>query len=340
MAGPWLAYTRSIGGEIYAAEMFNEPNMAAYDDMLKDYDAVRFATDFAVFRAFMQTAAPGLKLAGPGDVEVGRYREGMPGSLTAEDYLGAVPKPQFDILSYHYYGALSERCAPPDSERGISADQALSEDWLARQDRSLQRRVALRDRYAPGAPIWNTETGSAACGGTRWAPTFLDIFRYLDTNARLAKQGLDAIFTHALISGSNGVIDEKTLLPNPNYWAALMWRRLLGTKVLDAGPTRPGVHLYAHCQRGNPAGVTVLAINLENKPAQLTVAGPADLYALTAPELTSRAVWLNGEPLMLGPEETLPEIRPARAAGGRITLAPTSVNFVVVPEAGNLECSP
>ena len=25
MAAPWLAYTRSIGGEIYAAELFNEP---------------------------------------------------------------------------------------------------------------------------------------------------------------------------------------------------------------------------------------------------------------------------------------------------------------------------
>ncbi|MCY4425605.1 MAG: hypothetical protein OXC05_01040 [Halieaceae bacterium] len=338
-AAPWLAYTQSISGEIYAAEMFNEPNMAAYDKMLKDYDAARFAKDFAAFHAFMNKAAPNLKVAGPGDVEVGLYKEGMPGSLTAEDYLSANSKPQFDILSYHYYGALSERCAPPDSERGISAEKALSEDWLARQDRSLQRRVALRDQYAPGAPIWNTETGSAACGGTRWAPTFLDIFRYLDTNARLAGQGLDAIFTHALISGSNGVIDEKTFMPNPNYWAALMWQRLMGTRILDTGPLTPGLHLYAHCQRGNPEGVTVLAINLKDKMAQLNLPGTADVYALTAPELQSRGVLLNGKPLALGSDDTLPEITPAKVDGSHITLAPTSANFLVVPNTGNPECS-
>jgi hypothetical protein len=340
-AAPWLAYTQSIGGEIYAAEMFNEPNMAAYDEMLKDYDAACFAKDFAAFHAFMKKAAPDVKVAGSGDVEVGKYKEGMPGSLTAADYLSANPKPQFDILTYHYYGALSERCAPPDSERGVSAEQALSEEWLARQDRSLQRRVALRDKYAPGASIWNTETGSAACGGTRWAPTFLDTFRYLDTQARLAKRGLDAIFTHALISGSNGVIDEKTFMPNANYWAALMWQRLMGTKVLDTGPTQSGLHIYAHCQRNDPnGGVTLLAINLEDSPAKIDLsAGPADLYAMTAPELQSRTVFLNDQPLALGPDDTLPEIAPVRLNESAISLAPTSVNFITLPEAGNPACS-
>ena len=337
-AKPWLDYTKSIGGEIYAAEMFNEPNMAAYDDMLKDYDAASFAKDFAAFHAFMKEAAPDVKVAGPGDVEVGLYKEGMPGASTAEDYLSANPKPQFDILTYHYYGALSERCAPPDSERGISADKALSEEWLARQDRSLERRKALRDQYAPGAPIWNTETGSAACGGTRWAPTFLDIFRYLDTNARLAKQGLDAIFTHALISGSNGVIDEKTFMPNPNYWAALMWQRFMGTGILDAGPLKPGLHLYAHCQRGNPEGVAVLALNLEDKPSTISVSGPAELYAMTAPELQSKTVLLNGKALELTDGDELPTIAPARLEGDEVTLASTSVNFIVLPQANNPNC--
>ena len=338
-AKPWLDYTKSVGGEIYAAEMFNEPNMAAYDDMLEDYGASDFARDYAAFSAFMEQAAPEIKLAGPGDVETGPDRDGMPGVPDAEDYLSAQPTPQVDILSYHYYGALSERCAPPDSEMGISAANALSEEWLARQDRSLQKRIELRDKYAPGAPIWNTETGSAACGGTRWAPTFLDIFRYLDTNARLAKQGLDAIFTHALISGSNGVIDEKTFMPNPNYWAALLWQRFMGTRILDAGPLRPGLHLYAHCQRGNSEGVTVLAINLEDEPANISVSGPAELYAMTAPELQSKTVLLNGKPLELTDGDELPTIAPAKLEGGEVMLAATSANFITLPQANNANCA-
>src|SRR5690606_16053334 len=119
----------------------------------------------------------------------------------------ATPNAKFDIISYHFYPALAERCAPATSPQGISADRALTEEWLARPSKELQQQKALRDRFAPGAPIWLTETGGAACGGLRWQPTFLDTFRYLDTMSRTAKEGLDAIFTHALISGSNGIID-------------------------------------------------------------------------------------------------------------------------------------
>lgn len=338
-AKPWLDYTRAAGGEIYAAEMFNEPNMAAYDDMLEEYGPADFAKDFAAYRAFMEKAAPGLKLAGPGDVDTGPAGGPRPNIPETEEYLSAEPNPKFDIFSYHYYGALSERCAPPDSEMGISPENALSEAWLARQDGPLRKRMALRGKYAPGAPIWNTETGAAACGGPQWQPTFRDSFRYLDTNARLSKQGLDAIFTHALISGSNGVIDEKTFMPNANYWAALMWRRLMGTRILDTGPIAEGLHVYAHCQPDVSGGVTVLAINLVDEPARVVLDGPVEVYALTAANLDSRTVLLNGQPLELGPNDTVPETQPSRQASDNLMLvAPTSINFLALPQAGNSAC--
>ena len=340
IAAPWLAYTRSIGGEIYAAELFNEPNAPEPGRMPKGQSASDFARDFAAFRSFMDRTAPNVKLAGPGVATLGVP---VPVSslehTTPEQYMTADPKPTFDIVSYHFYGALAERCAPADSPVGISVDQALSEQWLARPDNQLQKHRALRDRHAPGAPIWLTETGAAACGGTKWQPTFLDTFRYLDTQARLAKQGLDAIFTHALISGSNGVIDEKTLQPNADYWAALLWRKLMGTRVLDAGPTQPGLHVYAHCQRGASGGVTVLAINLDKTPAKLDVSGPADLYALTATELQSKTVLLNGQPLALGADDTLPVLEATRVSAKHVTLAPTSVNFLTLSKANNASCA-
>lgn len=339
MAAPWLAYTRSIGGELHAAELFNEPNAPEPPRVLKGHDAAEFARDFAAFSTFMRATAPKVKLAGPGTAKMGVG--GIPSIewVTSEDYAAAEPAPRFDILSYHYYPALAERCAPATSPQGMSANRALSEEWLARPDKEFQRQKALRDRAAPGAPIWLTETGGAACGGLRWQPTFLDVFRFSDTHARLARQGLDAIFTHALISGSNGIIDEKTLEPNASYWAALLWRRLMGTKVLDAGPVQAGFHLYAHCQRGTAGGVTLLAINLSDESKILRLSGPADLYALTAPDLQSRAVRLNGRTLVMGPDNTLPATSPVRVARGLVQLAPTSVNFVTVPKAGNRHCN-
>lgn len=338
MAAPWLAYTRSIGGRIHAAELFNEPNAPEPPRVAKGHDAAEFARDYAAFHAFMRKAAPRVKLAGPGTARMGVG--GIPSIewVTSDDYLAAQPAPKFDILSYHYYPALAERCAPANSPQGMSADRALSEEWLARPDKEFERQRALRDRAAPGAPIWLTETGGAACGGLRWQPTFLDLFRFSDTHARLAKQGLDAIFTHALISGSNGIIDEKTLEPNASYWGALLWRRLMGTRVLDAGPTEAGFHLYAHCQRGVSGGVTLLAINLSDAGKTLRLPGPADLYALTATDLQSRVVQLNGRDLAIGSDNKLPTLSPARLATGVAQLAPRSVNFVTLPKAGNRSC--
>lgn len=43
---------------------------------------------------------------------------------------------------------------------------------------------------------------------------------------------------------------------------ALLWRKLFGTTVRDAGmPTRSGLHVYAHCQRERPVGVIFLVID-------------------------------------------------------------------------------
>lgn len=336
-AKAWLDYNKSIGGEIYAAEMFNEPNMEGHSDRLGKYTAEDFAKDYAVYQAFVRQAAPQIKLVGPSDVETGGGS--MAGLPDTRAYLTAEPRPKFDIISYHFYPAIAERCAGQDSPRGIKAENALSEEYLARQDGPFQNRKALRDQFAPGAPIWNTETGGAACGGTRWQTSFLDTFRFIDTQARLAKQGMDAIFTHAILSGSNGVIDEKTFMPNADYWAALLWRKFVGTQVLDAGPITPGLHVYAHCLRGSRSGVTVMAINLEKTPARVRGVGAAEVYTLTAPELTSKTVLLNNRPLAVGADDSLPAIRPVRQDGANVRLPGHSVNFIVFPQARNASCT-
>lgn len=336
-AEPWLAYTRSIGGKIYAAELFNEPNAPEPGIAPTGHTAEEFGRDFARFRSFMAKAAPEVKLVGPGVATLGIPVASLD-RVSPEDYARSLDGGKFDIWSYHFYPALAQRCAPADSPAGMSADRALSEAWLARPDVQVQRQKAFRDRYAPSAPIWLTETGGAACGGLTWQPTFLDAFRYVDTQARSAKLGVDAMFTHALISGSNGVIDEKTFQPNASYWAAVLWRRLMGAKVLEAGQARSRLHVYGHCLRGKAGGVALIAMNLGQAPAGVDVGGPADLYALTAPELQGKTVHLNGQPLALGLDNTLPSMTPVKVRSGNISLAPTSIAFIALPGARNRAC--
>ena len=140
-----------------------------------------------------------------------------------------------DAFSYHHYGAVSQRCAAMGHQ--TSADQALSEDWLGRTDQTLAYYRGVRDKFMPGKPFWNTETADAACGGNPWGGTFLDTFRYLDQLGRLARQEVNVVIHNTLVASDYGLLDENTFEPRPNFWGALLWRRNMGTTVLDPGPS-------------------------------------------------------------------------------------------------------
>jgi heparanase 1 len=85
-------------------------------------------------------------------------------------------------------------------------------------------------------------------------------------------------FSHNMLASSDyGLLDENTLTPRPNFWAALLWRRLMSTTVLNAGQSpAPSLHLYAHCLRDKPGGVVLLVINSDRTASQeLTVPVPS-----------------------------------------------------------------
>ncbi len=337
-AKPLLDFTRSIGGRIFAAELFNEPNLPSLGAAPRHYDAQWFARDEAAFRAFIIDAAPDMRIVGPGDVPAADLPVNLAVPLPADALLAADPPPHFEIFSYHFYGAVSQRCATLVPGGATSAEQTLSEDWLARTDVAYEAHERLRDRYAPHAPIWVTETAEASCGGDPWAATFVDSFRYLDQMARLAKDGASVVFHNTLDASEYGLIDQTTLEPRPNYWAALLWRRLMGSTVLDAGPIRPHIHIYAHCLPGRPGGVTVLALNMSHDVVTVDIRGPMDLYLMTSPSLQGQTTLLNGHSLALAADGRLPRLTARRVLSVAVKLPPTSIGFITIPRAGNASC--
>ncbi|WP_414474447.1 hypothetical protein [Microvirga sp. M2] len=229
------------------------------------------------------------------------------------------------------------------SRRGrtqTTPEAALTENWLGRTDQTLAFYRPVRDEFEPGKPFWNTETADAACGGNLWANTFLDTFRYLDQLGRLAKQEVRVVAHNTLVASDYGLLNDRTLEPKPNYWAALLWRRLMGSTVLEAGvPIEEGRHVYAHCLRGAPGGVAVLAINnSRTRPSAIEIPNAAEGYTLTAPQPDSASVRLNGQELRLGPQDEFPDLRGSRVQAGPVELAPASITFLAVPEAGNPSC--
>jgi hypothetical protein len=309
----------------------------------KGYDAAVYGKDFKVFHPFIKKAAPEMVILGPGSVgESGILTGGIPGvpMLKSEDMLAA-SGPGLDAFSYHFYGGVSKRCAKGgQSPVGTTPEAALSVEWLSRTDRDEAYYAALRDRFLPGGPIWNTETGETACGGNPWAADFIDSFRYLNQLGTLAKRGVQVVIQNTLAASDYALVDEATLLPRPNYWSALLWRKMMGTTVLDAGPSpSPDLHLYAHCLRNQPGGVALLAINADRTASQeLDVPTASERYTLTAKELLDNKVELNGIELKPSGDGDLPQLTGKPQAAGHVKFAPASITFLAIPNAGNGAC--
>jgi heparanase 1 len=339
-AASLLDFTRSSGGRIAAAEFMNEPTFAAIGGAPAGYNAKDYARDLSRFRRLLRSKSPRTLLLGPGGVgEGGTLAASGMKMLSSADILQATG-PVFDAISYHSYGAVSSRCAPPGSPAGIAPEHALSHEWLMRSEKIEDYYAGLRDRFEPGKPLWNTETAEAACGGDRWASTFLDTFRYLNQLGISARRGVQVHIHNTLNASDYGLLDEKTYEPRPDYWAALLWRRLMGTTVLDAGASpSPNLYLYAHCLRGRPGGVALLAINADTRqPAALHLDAPSDRLTLTARKLRDREVLLNGKPAALGPGDAVPDFRGEPVKPGAVSLKPASITFFEFVGAENAAC--
>ena len=333
-------YTKSVGGRVAASEFMNEPTFAVMGGAPKGYDAASYGRDVEVFRSFLRKTAPDTRFLGPGSVGEGPFAIPMAGGvLKSEDLLHAAG-PVFDVFSYHLYAAISQRCASMGASSQTTAAAALSQDWLSRPEKIGTFYADLRDKFEPGKSLWITETADAACGGNPWASTFLDTFRYLVQHASLAQRGVKVIMHNTLASSDYGLLDENTFAPRPNYWAALLWRRLMGTTVLDPQiASTPNLYAYAHCLRNHSGGVAFLVINAdEHQIHQITLAPEAERYTLTAGQLQDRAVQLNGKTLQLNSDGDVPEFVGQPTRSGRISFAPGSITFLATSNASNSSC--
>ena len=339
-ADKFLAYTRSVGGEIAAAEYMNEPTLASMGGAPKGYDVAAYARDVKVFAPYLKKATPQTIFLGPGGVgEGGTFPLPSEGTLPSKDILAATG-PVFDAFSYHFYGAASARCGKVMPTAMTTQAAALSTEWLTATDKIETFYGGLRDQYLPGKSLWVTETADAACGGNQWASTFTDSFRYLNQLGTLAQRGVQVVIHNTLDSSDYGLLNENDFKPRPNFWAAVLWRRLMGTTVLQPGASpSPDLHLYAHCLRGVPGGVALLAINASSLPQTLDIPKASQRYTLSAQQLDSRSVQLNGRVLELQSDDTLPAMNGAKAPSGKMTLESQSITFLAVPEAGNEACS-
>lgn len=118
-------------------------------------------------------------------------------------------------------------------------------------------------RHGPWSSPWVGEAGGAYNSGSRLVSnTFLNSFWYLDQLGQSAKYDTKVYCRQTLIGGNYGLLDTDTFVPNPDYYSALLWNRLMGTGVLSIDISGSSyLRAYVHCGK-QKGGIALLLLNL------------------------------------------------------------------------------
>jgi heparanase 1 len=342
MAAELLAYTSEREYPVEVYELGNEVNLFfALYGLRAQIPAAQYAADLQQARELLERHAPGAALASQGSAFMPVLGEPL-GSFFGmmPDYL-RLAGDLVDLVTWHYYPQQSRR-GPVASRRAHPARLLIPRN-LDEADHWAGKMVEWRDRYAPGKTLWLGETGNAQNGGE---PGVSDIYIgglwWLDQLGLMARRGHEVVVRQTLCGSNYGMLDDE-LVPRPDYWNSLLWRRLMGTRVYGVrrvGERADRLRVYAHSAPLD-GGVTVLAINLDpRRDALLTfpqfASAPCRIYRVNAPDVLGTRILLNDKPLELGAGDQLPELQGERHKPlGRdaLRIHPLSYAFFVFPSA-------
>ncbi|KAJ4883243.1 Heparanase-like protein 1 [Raphanus sativus] len=164
-----------------------------------------------------------------------------------------------DVVTHHIYNLGSGN--DPQLVKKI-----LDPSYLSKGAETFKNVNKTIQEHGPWASPWVGESGGAYnSGGQHVSDTFIDSFWYLDQLGMSSKHNTKVYCRQTLVGGFYGLLEKGTFVPNPDYYSALLWHRLMGKGVLAVqtdGP--PQLRVYAHCSKGRE-GVTLLLINLSNQ---------------------------------------------------------------------------
>ncbi len=335
--------TYEYGATIDAVEFTNEPNMLDITGFPPGYTAENYVRDEDLFHRWVRDNYPGTLIVGPcntggsmGDAEkqeefTGGGIELLTGNnATCDELMNGAQEP-LDVYSYHYYNGISERLELVMPSMHWSADKTLTEGYLKVAPLNCELNIPYRDKYCPGGEMWVTESGDAGGGGDTWASTYVDVFRTLNELGTFATLTDGVIFHNTLASSDYGFLKHGTFDPRPNYFAVLLWNRIMGTTVYDTKEEiREGAHVFAHSRRDGKDGVAYLIINnSETDATTVELPKAAEVYKLHADTLRATVMKLNGKELVLDENNNVPEMAPV-VMEGTLTLEPATIAFVVM----------
>lgn len=358
-----LRFAESQGSAVYGLELGNEPDLytehqnytVTPQQMAEDVNALRAIVD--------ATLGKGVLLIGP-DVS---HPTGSSQTWLKDFTTGTMGT--IDAVTWHFYYGNGHTSTANDTRSIAVMDRLLS---------SMDAAEAATASAPASVPRWLGETASFYDGGIPHASNrYTTGFLWLDKLGQAAARGYDVVARQSFNGGNYALVDPTTSVPNPDWWSAVLHKRLVGGRVISVdNSTRPGrpVRVYAHCATAsavaatNATGAVVLIlVNPTADDAQLDLVGdlagaatPRHEYFLTPGDpsglgLLSHNVSLNGQqpPLALlehpgaTPPVALPPLPPRvvnGAQGGSSDSEPVVVpaltyGFVVLLNANAPACA-
>ena len=198
-----------------------------------------------------------------------------------------------DIITWHYYPVQSSRCPvairPANSGRFYDAKTFDAIIPFAKEMHEY------REKYAAKSQLWMGETGSAQCGGMKeLSDTFKSSLWWADELGTLALHKHDIVIRQSIVGGDYALLDFNTLKPRPDYWLSLLWKKLMGTRVIKLVDDNKGklIRTYQHCHPKK--GTTTLIINASKYTQTKEFNHPITYYQLTSPKM-DKNVFLNNK---------------------------------------------
>ncbi|CAG2214525.1 HPSE [Mytilus edulis] len=223
---------------------------------------------------------------------------------------------------------------------------------------SLKHQIKLAQGLAPYpkyGKVWLGETSSAWGGGAAGlSDRYVAGFMWLDKLGVSASLGIEVVIRQDFYGNNYGLIDPKTLDPNPDLWSSFLFKILVGKSVLNVtiDDKSGNVRMYAHCtntKRTNykPGSITLYGMNLRTEPTTVTFPQfkpdiKLYLYMLEPvgkEGLKSQTVALNGKTLKVSPDLTMSQVTDIpEIVNGTFTFPQQSYGFIVISDANVAAC--
>ncbi|KAJ6296265.1 hypothetical protein OIU78_024166 [Salix suchowensis] len=242
-------------------------------------------------------------------------------------------------------------------------EKILNPSYLDGEAKTFNNLQSILKSSATPAVAWVGESGGAYNSGRNLVTNaFVFSFWYLDQLGMASSYDTKTYCRQSLIGGNYGLLDTTTFVPNPDYYSALLWHRLMGRNVLSTSFSgTKKIRAYTHCAKQSE-GITLLLINLDNsmtveinvtfnntsgldhkythktKVIRLLEGSTSEItreeYHLTAKDgdLHSQIMLLNGKILTVNSSGDIPSLEPLLVNSSKpIIVAPLSIAFVQMP---------